>query len=47
VVQWRAAHEDFWNGYIDKIRSDIDDPAFTLTDDTAVVCERFRLIERL
>ena len=47
VVHWRAAHEDFWNGYIDKIRSDIGDPAFTLTDDTPVVCERFRLIERL
>lgn len=47
VAQWRAAHEDFWNGYIDEIRSDIGDPTFALTDDTLVVCERFRLIERL
>jgi uncharacterized protein YhfF len=37
VVEWRAAHERFWisNGMIDE-----------LTDDTLIVCERFRLIER-
>lgn len=47
VAEWRAAHENFWNGYIDEIRAGISDPAFTLTDDTLVVCERFRLVERL
>jgi uncharacterized protein YhfF len=47
VAAWRDAHEDFWNGYLDEIRAGIGDPAFALTDDTLVVCERFRLVERL
>jgi uncharacterized protein YhfF len=47
VADWRAAHERFWNGYIDEIRAGIGDPTFALTDDTLVVCERFRLAERL
>ena len=38
VAEWRAAHERFWvtNGIIDK-----------LTDETLVVCERFRLTKRI
>jgi uncharacterized protein YhfF len=47
VAEWRAAHERFWNGYIEDIRAGIGDPTFALTDDTLVVCERFRLVERL
>lgn len=47
VADWRAAHERFWNGYIEEIRAGIGDPSFTLTDDTLVACERFRLVERL
>jgi uncharacterized protein YhfF len=46
VAEWRAVHEDFWNGYLDEIRTDIGDPSFDLTDDTLIVCERFKLIER-
>jgi uncharacterized protein YhfF len=37
IAAWREAHERFWNGYLDE----------TLTDDSLVVCERFRLVERL
>ncbi len=47
VADWRAAHEHFFGSYLDEIRADIGDPAFALTDDTLVVCERFRLVERL
>lgn len=38
------AHERFWGGYLDEIRRDLGDPEWQLTDDTLVVCERFRLI---
>jgi uncharacterized protein YhfF len=46
AAEFRAAHEDYWNGYIDKLRTDLGDPAFALTDDTMVVLERFRIVER-
>jgi uncharacterized protein YhfF len=35
VAHWRAAHERFWGGY----RTE------PISDDTLVVCERFRLVE--
>jgi uncharacterized protein YhfF len=35
VAAWREAHERFWGGY----RSE------PITDDTLVVCERFRVVE--
>jgi uncharacterized protein YhfF len=44
---WRVAHERFWSGYIDDLRAGLRDPAFELTDSTVVVCEWFRVIERL
>jgi len=44
---WRESHEDFWNGYIDDIRRDLGDPEFDLTDSTPVVCQWFRVVERL
>jgi len=44
---WRVAHERFWNGYLDELRATIGDPGWTLGDDTRVVAERFRLVERL
>lgn len=40
VAEWRVAHEDFWNSYIHE-------PGWTLTDDTPVLVERFRVVERL
>jgi uncharacterized protein YhfF len=44
---WREAHERFWNGYIDDLRDSLRDPSFELTDSTVVVCEWFRVVERL
>jgi uncharacterized protein YhfF len=43
---WRVAHERFWNGYIDDLRDRLGDPGWSLTDDTLIVCQRFRLTER-
>jgi uncharacterized protein YhfF len=45
--EWRASHERFWNGYIDDLRAGLRDPTFELTDSTVVVCEWFRVVERL
>ena len=47
VADWRSAHERFFGSYLDEIRAAIGDPDFALTDDTLVVCERFRLVKRL
>lgn len=46
-AEFRAAHERYWNGYLDQIRADLGDPTWELTDDTLVVLERFRIVERL
>jgi uncharacterized protein YhfF len=46
AADWRAAHERFWNGYLDEIRARLEDPAFSLADDTAIICQRFRVVER-
>lgn len=46
AADWRTAHERFWGRYLDEIRTRLGDPAFSLTDDTAIVCQRFRLAER-
>ena len=45
--EFRVAHERFWNGYIDEIRDRLGDPEFELDDDTLVVLQRFRVVERL
>jgi uncharacterized protein YhfF len=47
VEGWRLAHEAFWNGYAEGLRSRLTDPSWRLQDDTPVVVERFRLVERL
>lgn len=47
ATDWREAHERFWNGYIDDLRAGLKDPGFELTDSTVVVCEWFRVVERL
>ncbi|MFI9024367.1 ASCH domain-containing protein [Streptomyces sp. NPDC053560] len=44
VAQWRAAHEEFWHGA--EQRAALGDPEFTVGDDTLVVAERFRVVER-
>lgn len=47
AADWRASHERYWNGYLDELREAMGDPAFALDDDTLVVAERFRLVNRL
>lgn len=47
AAEFRVAHERFWNSSIDDLRARLGDPAFTLTDDTLVVLERFRIVQRL
>ena len=43
VAQWRAAHERFWHSA--QMRDELGDPQFTVSDDTLVVAEEFRLVE--
>lgn len=42
IAEWRAGHEGFWHGA--EVRADLGDPQFTVTDDTLVVAERFRVV---
>ena len=45
LAQWRADHEGFWHGT--EFREAVGDPAFRVDDDTLLVLERFRVLERL
>ena len=45
VADWRAAHERLWHS--EDMRAALGEPALDVTDDTLVVAERFRLVERL
>jgi uncharacterized protein YhfF len=47
VEEWRLAHETFWDSYADDLRSRLADPSWRLVDDTPVVVEDFRLVDRL
>jgi uncharacterized protein YhfF len=47
AAAFRAAHERFWNGYLDDLRARIGDPSFVIDDDTLVVLQRFRVVRRL
>jgi uncharacterized protein YhfF len=47
ATEFRVAHERFWNGYLDELRDRLGDPTFRLDDDTLVVLQRFRIVERL
>ncbi|MDR6415648.1 ASCH domain-containing protein [Pseudarthrobacter sulfonivorans] len=42
VAEWRAGHERFWHGK--EMRGFLENPGFTVDDDTLVVLERFRLV---
>jgi uncharacterized protein YhfF len=42
VAQWRAGHETFWHSL--EVRAELGDPGFTVTDDTFVLAQRFRLV---
>ena len=46
AAEFRVAHERFWNSYIDDLRRTIA-PDFVIDDDTLVVLQRFKVIERL
>jgi uncharacterized protein YhfF len=45
VEDWRRDHERFWHSA--EMRAALDDPSFTVDDETPVVLERFRLVRRL
>ena len=45
--EFRVAHEESWNGYLDDLRAQLGDPTFTITDDTMIVLQRFRVVELL
>ena len=45
VAEWRAGHEQFWRSA--EMRAVLDDPAFTVDDDTLVVAQEFRLVRDL
>ena len=47
AAEFRISHERYWNGYLDTLRQQLGDPDFGLTDDTLVVLERFRIVERV
>ncbi|MGN7862277.1 ASCH domain-containing protein [Microbacterium sp. 22303] len=40
VAEWREGHEGFWHGT--EYRASIEDPSFTVDDDTLAVLVRFR-----
>jgi uncharacterized protein YhfF len=43
VAEWRAGHERFWHSA--EMREALDDPEFTVDNDTLVVAQAFRLVE--
>ena len=43
VAQWRAGHEQFWHSA--EMRQALGDPTFTVSDDTLIVAQEFRLIQ--
>ena len=44
VAEWRAGHEQFWHS--EEMRQALGDPGFTVNDETLVVAEAFRLVEK-
>lgn len=45
VAAWRRGHEEFWHG--PEMRAAMDDPEFTVDDDTPLVLQRFRMVADL
>jgi uncharacterized protein YhfF len=45
VAQWRAEHERFWRS--SEMLTALDDPDFTVDDDTIVIAQRFHVMEGL
>nr|MBA3234973.1 ASCH domain-containing protein [Chloroflexota bacterium] len=46
AAEFRTSHERFWNGYLADLRERIG-PDFAIDDDTLVVLQRFKIVERL
>ncbi len=46
AAAFRASHERFWNDYLDDLRRRIG-PDFAIDNDTLVVLQRFKVVERL
>ena len=46
AAEFRVAHERFWNGYLDDLRARLG-PTSPIDDDTLVVLQRFKVVERL
>jgi uncharacterized protein YhfF len=42
VAEWRAGHEEFWHSA--EMREALENPDFTVGDDTLVVAQEFRLV---
>ncbi|WP_018348474.1 ASCH domain-containing protein [Longispora albida] len=42
VADWRRVHEKFWHSQ--EMRDYLEDPGFTIGDDTMMVAERFKLV---
>jgi uncharacterized protein YhfF len=42
VADWRAGHEEFWHSA--DMRRAMDDPEFTVGDDTLVIAQTFQLV---
>jgi uncharacterized protein YhfF len=47
VHEWRVAHEEFWNGCAPELRRRLDDASWTLTDETPILIQHFRLVRAL
>ncbi|MEV4558167.1 ASCH domain-containing protein [Kitasatospora sp. NPDC049285] len=45
LAEWRAVHERLWHSA--EVRAELGDPEFTVEDDTRVVAQRFRLVQRV
>ncbi len=43
VAEWRAGHEQFWHSA--EMRAAMDDPEFTVGDDTLAVAQTFRRVD--
>ncbi|MFF9067607.1 ASCH domain-containing protein [Streptomyces sp. NPDC014891] len=45
VAEWRAGHESFWHG--EEMREALGDPEFVVDEETVLVVEWFKVVERL
>lgn len=46
AADWRVAHDRYFGTHLEELRERLGDPGWMLDDDTLMVCQRFRLVER-